>query len=165
MIFVNSPLVFRAIWQTVKPWLHPVTAGKTRIVGSGSAILKEFENLGVPLDQIPENLGGTCKPTSLKSLLENWRIHGLPGSEKKAGNPEAEGNGAAASATPCLSVTSDDGKSNGTDSNGAGATTIESNNATEEAAAVDAVEENGVTSLHITESDGVTESKIAEVVG
>ena len=25
---VNTPMLFRAVWAIVKPWLHPVTAAK-----------------------------------------------------------------------------------------------------------------------------------------
>jgi hypothetical protein len=25
---VNTPMLFRAVWTVVKPWLHPITAAK-----------------------------------------------------------------------------------------------------------------------------------------
>ena len=28
---VNTPMLFRAVWAVVKPWLHPVTAAKVRV--------------------------------------------------------------------------------------------------------------------------------------
>ena len=58
MMFVNAPFVFRAIWSTITPWLHPITKEKTRIVGGGSALLKEFQKAGIPLDQVRELEGG-----------------------------------------------------------------------------------------------------------
>jgi hypothetical protein len=84
MIFVNAPFIFRAIWGTITPWLHPITKEKTQIVGSGKAIIKAFEKAGVSIDNIPESLGGTCKKTTLTELIEKWRVEGLPGSKEKA---------------------------------------------------------------------------------
>lgn len=32
---VNTPMLFRAVWAIIKPWLHPATAAKVRFGGGG----------------------------------------------------------------------------------------------------------------------------------
>jgi len=76
MMFVNAPFAFRGIWALIQPWLHPVTKEKTKIVGGGNAMLKEFENCGITRENIPEFLGGTCKPITVGSMIHEWRQTG-----------------------------------------------------------------------------------------
>lgn len=75
MFFVNAPFVFRAIWGMITPWLHPMTKQKTYILGNP---LKEFQKCGIPLSSIPKVLGGECEPTTLTSLIQDWRVNGAP---------------------------------------------------------------------------------------
>ena len=73
MIFVNSPFAFRAIWGMLSPFLLKVTIEKTKIVGSGNAIIKELEKCGVSVGNVPEFCGGSHKGITIKSLIEKWR--------------------------------------------------------------------------------------------
>jgi len=59
---INAPLVFRAIWAVIKPWLHPITVAKVNLLGSSKEALKKFELDGLPASQVPKWLGGTYEP-------------------------------------------------------------------------------------------------------
>ncbi|GMH74063.1 hypothetical protein TL16_g06359 [Triparma laevis f. inornata] len=89
MFFVNAPFVFRAIWGMITPWLHPVTKEKTYILGGGEKLLKEFEAAGIPRSSVPKSLGGEADPTTLKSLILNWRENGAPVATPKITPTEA----------------------------------------------------------------------------
>ena len=73
IVFINSPFAFRAIWGIVTPFLHKITLDKTRIVGSGTAILKEFAACGIPLRSVPVCYGGEHEGVAIKELIEGWR--------------------------------------------------------------------------------------------
>uniref|UniRef100_A0A7S1J892 CRAL-TRIO domain-containing protein n=1 Tax=Eutreptiella gymnastica TaxID=73025 RepID=A0A7S1J892_9EUGL len=60
LFIVNSPLVFRMIWQASQPFIHPITKAKIKVL-SGKG-LKELAAGGIPESQIPPSLGGTWKP-------------------------------------------------------------------------------------------------------
>mmetsp|Transcript_6061 Transcript_6061/g.21398 ORF Transcript_6061/g.21398 Transcript_6061/m.21398 type:complete len:114 (+) Transcript_6061:118-459(+) len=55
---VNSPLIFRAIWAIIKPWLHPVTLSKIQIIGSAKEAIKKMNEEGIPIEAIPDWMGG-----------------------------------------------------------------------------------------------------------
>jgi hypothetical protein len=76
MMFVNAPFAFRAIWSMIVPWLHPVTKEKTKILGGGNALIKEFEACGISRENIPNFLGGSATPITLTSLIHEWREKG-----------------------------------------------------------------------------------------
>lgn len=77
---VNAPMVFRAIWAIIKPWLHPITVAKVNILGSSKEAVKKLEQDGVPLASIPTWLGGTCQALTtfeyLNQLIAAKRRHG-----------------------------------------------------------------------------------------
>jgi len=59
---INAPLVFRAVWAAVKPWLHPETVAKINILGSSKDALRRMEAEGVPPESLPPWAGGTGRP-------------------------------------------------------------------------------------------------------
>ena len=50
---VNSPMVFRAIWATVKPFLHPITVNKIQIIGTAKEAMKKMTAQNIPASALP----------------------------------------------------------------------------------------------------------------
>uniref|UniRef100_A0A7S4UD49 CRAL-TRIO domain-containing protein n=1 Tax=Guillardia theta TaxID=55529 RepID=A0A7S4UD49_GUITH len=65
---VNSPLIFRAIWAIIKPWLHPVTLSKIQIIGSAKEAIKKMNEEGIPIEAIPDWMGELVRVDSPASL-------------------------------------------------------------------------------------------------
>lgn len=65
---VNSPLIFRAIWAIIKPWLHPVTLSKIQIIGSAKEAIKKMNEEGIPIEAIPDWMGERWRVDSRASL-------------------------------------------------------------------------------------------------
>mmetsp|Transcript_36820 Transcript_36820/g.87137 ORF Transcript_36820/g.87137 Transcript_36820/m.87137 type:complete len:348 (-) Transcript_36820:115-1158(-) len=61
---VNAPMVFRAIWTIIKPWLHPLTVNKIQIVGNNKEAIAAMAKDHIPLDAIPDWMGGNNKGRS-----------------------------------------------------------------------------------------------------
>eukprot|EP00474_Spongospora_subterranea_P008963 CRZ09421.1 hypothetical protein [Spongospora subterranea] len=57
LFVINAPFIFRMLWGMVKPWLHPLTAARIKILGSD--YLSSLREL-VSDDQIPAYYGGSC---------------------------------------------------------------------------------------------------------
>ncbi|KAG8860575.1 cytosolic factor, phosphatidylinositol/phosphatidylcholine transfer protein [Tulasnella sp. 330] len=55
---INAPFMFSTVWSLIKPWLDEVTVAKISILGSDykPKLLEQ-----IPADNLPEELGGTCK--------------------------------------------------------------------------------------------------------
>ena len=66
---INAPMLFRAVWTVVKPWIHPITAAKINIVGSPKDALKQMEAVGIPSSSLPEWVGGTNKGVTVYDIL------------------------------------------------------------------------------------------------
>lgn len=73
VLFVNAPFTFRAIWGVVKPWLHPITTAKTKILGGGSGLIKDFIKNEIPLESIPDYFGGKHPGRDMLDFLNDWR--------------------------------------------------------------------------------------------
>lgn len=69
MFIINTPTVFRAIWAFVNPMLEERT--RRKIVILGSDYLPTLVQL-VPLDSLPELLGGTSKIDDMKVSVGPW---------------------------------------------------------------------------------------------
>lgn len=83
---VNAPMMFRAVWAVVKPWLHPITVAKVHILGSYSSSLKTMTaDGGLTADALPDWMGGTCKGVLAKDVLREQIL---------ANNPDAFAPGA-----------------------------------------------------------------------
>ncbi|XXQ33914.1 CRAL-TRIO domain-containing protein [Plasmodiophora brassicae] len=71
LCIINAPFVFRMLWGMVKPWLHPLTAARIKILGADYITqLKEI----IAEDQIPRYLGGNCKCCPAGKTLQE--LHG-----------------------------------------------------------------------------------------
>jgi hypothetical protein len=57
LYIINAPFVFRMLWSVIKPWLHPLTAARIKILGSD--YLKSLQEI-IDDDQIPKYHGGSC---------------------------------------------------------------------------------------------------------
>lgn len=56
---VNTPMVFRAVWAIVKPWLHPVTVNKIQFCGTLKEAMKKMTAANIPATSLPTWVGGT----------------------------------------------------------------------------------------------------------
>eukprot|EP00055_Hartaetosiga_balthica_P007473 m.25691 g.25691 ORF g.25691 m.25691 type:complete len:326 (+) comp5790_c0_seq1:321-1298(+) len=59
---VNTPFIFRTVWSVVKPWIDPITQAKINLHGNVKDCVKKMHEAGISDDNIPEFMGGTCKP-------------------------------------------------------------------------------------------------------
>jgi hypothetical protein len=46
-------MVFRAIWATVKPFLHPITVNKIQIIGTAKEAMKKMTAQNIPASALP----------------------------------------------------------------------------------------------------------------
>lgn len=67
---VNTPMLFRAIWSMVKPWLHPITAAKVNLLGGYDSAIKHMEGDGIKKDQIPDWMHGGSKGINTKEFVD-----------------------------------------------------------------------------------------------
>jgi hypothetical protein len=58
MFIINAPYLFSTVWSLIKPWLDEATQRKIHILGKNykTELLKY-----IPAENLPENLGGTCR--------------------------------------------------------------------------------------------------------
>ena len=53
----------------VKPWIHPITQAKVNMFGTAAAAVKQMRADGVPIESIPDFMGGGAKPKKTFDLL------------------------------------------------------------------------------------------------
>lgn len=70
---INSPWLFSQVWSVIKGWLDPVTVAKISIP-SGDGIKELLEQ--IPRENLPADLGGTCKCVGGCSLSDKgpWNL-------------------------------------------------------------------------------------------
>ena len=56
---VNTPFVFRAVWNVAKNFVDPITVKKFKLVGN--VPLADMSKAGIPLESIPKYMGGKGK--------------------------------------------------------------------------------------------------------
>jgi len=71
---VNTPMLFRAVWTIVKPWLHPATAAKVNLLGGYSAAMAQMEADGIKKDQIPHWMGGGSQGMVTKDFVDKLLV-------------------------------------------------------------------------------------------
>eukprot|EP00483_Globobulimina_turgida_P003730 UN03736 len=78
LYIINAPWPFRALWKSVKGFLDPVTARKTKVLGED--YLKEMIK-DIPIEMIPPQYGGEgVWEYQLGSIPKNYNAdvyHGL----------------------------------------------------------------------------------------
>ena len=70
---INSPWMFSTVWSVIKGWLDPVTVAKINIPsGDGKKELLAQ----IPAENLPEDLGGSCKcsPSCFLSDAGPWNV-------------------------------------------------------------------------------------------
>ncbi|EJD35458.1 hypothetical protein AURDEDRAFT_117386 [Auricularia subglabra TFB-10046 SS5] len=69
---INAPMLFSTVWSAIKGWLDPVTVAKIDILGSSykDKLLEQ-----IPVENLPEDLNGTCKCTPSCSLSDAGPWH------------------------------------------------------------------------------------------
>eukprot|EP00051_Salpingoeca_urceolata_P015613 m.203321 g.203321 ORF g.203321 m.203321 type:complete len:367 (-) comp18453_c0_seq2:2387-3487(-) len=72
IFMVNAPMIFRAGWAIVKPWVHPITQAKINICGSESQALKMFAELGITKEQLPAWIGGTNPGKTCLDIIKDF---------------------------------------------------------------------------------------------
>ena len=75
---MNAPFVFKTAYKVIKPFIHPVTRDKIKILGGKSAYLPAMQKAGIPLSAIPVSLGGTCEDKSIERCIEQLLADGFP---------------------------------------------------------------------------------------
>jgi hypothetical protein len=85
---VNTPMIFRAIYGIVRPWIHPITQAKVNIIGSAKDACKTMGEHGFKEESIPKFLGGKCEPRStydylLETIANNQAAAGKGGDESE----------------------------------------------------------------------------------
>ena len=78
LFIVNAPFVFKTAYKVIKPFIHPVTRDKIKILGGKSAYLPEMKKAGIPLSAIPVSMGGTCEDKSIERCIEQLLADGFP---------------------------------------------------------------------------------------
>lgn len=72
MYIVNTPMMMRAGWTMVKPWLHPVTVARINICSSPKDCLEKMvEKDGFTLEGLPSHLGGDSDGVSAYDVLQD----------------------------------------------------------------------------------------------
>eukprot|EP00729_Bicosta_minor_P005904 gene5904-18729_t len=72
MYIVNTPLMMRAGWSMVKPWLHPVTVSRINICSTPKDCVQKMMELdGFTLEGLPTFLGGDSDGASAYDVLQD----------------------------------------------------------------------------------------------
>jgi len=77
---INSPMIFRAVWAILKPWLHPITVNKIQIIGTAKEALKKMTQQNIPAASLPTWMGGghpgKLTVDYVHELVHAQRLHG-----------------------------------------------------------------------------------------
>lgn len=74
LYIVNAPALFTFAYKLIRPWMHPLTASKVRVLGR--SYLQQFKQDGIEADQIPAFLGG--EGGELEQFWEAWDESEIP---------------------------------------------------------------------------------------
>lgn len=90
----NAPMIFRGIWSVIRVWLHPITQKKVNITSGNpkSAMIKD----GIPLESIPDWLGGTNKGALFYDELNKYQDAATVKAKEEAAQKKAAEAGEAA---------------------------------------------------------------------
>jgi hypothetical protein len=77
MLIVNAPVMFKAIWSIVSPWLEQRTKTKIQVF-SGEAQSQQALLAVIPKENLIESLGGTSVPDMTSELGQGpWSDPGI----------------------------------------------------------------------------------------
>ena len=71
IFLTNTPGIFRGAWKLIKKTLDPVTAGKIHMHATHAACRADMLACQIPMESIPEWMGGRHGGTSLLALVES----------------------------------------------------------------------------------------------
>lgn len=94
----NTPLAFRAIWAIMRSWIRPETVRRFSLLGGPGSYLRRMQEDGIPLESIPEALGGKHPGRPFTEIIEQ---HFAP--EERRGPAAAAGGGGAEAAAAASS--------------------------------------------------------------
>ena len=66
----REPACLQGVWAIIRPWIHPITQAKVNMFSTPAAAVKQMQADGVPVESIPEFMGGGAKPQSAFELLK-----------------------------------------------------------------------------------------------
>ena len=78
LFIVTAPFVFKTAYKVIKPFIHPVTRDKIKILGGKSSYLPEMKKAGIPLSAIPVSMGGSYPDKSIEKCIEELLAEGFP---------------------------------------------------------------------------------------
>ena len=90
LFIVNAPFVFKTAYKVIKPFIHPVTRDKIKILGGKSSYLPEMKKAGIPLSAIPESMGGSYPDKSIERCIEELLAEGFPRAAREYSPPTEE---------------------------------------------------------------------------
>ena len=101
---MNAPFVFKTAYKVIKPFIHPVTRDKIKILGGKSSYLPEMKKAGIPLSAIPVSMGGSYPDKSIEKCIEELLAEGFPRAAREYSPPteEVEGEGVSLTREPSL---------------------------------------------------------------
>ena len=65
VLLLNTPMLFRASWALIKPWLDAKTAAKVHFIRGQKALLKSMDDVHFKRDLLPKTLGGDLDDESI----------------------------------------------------------------------------------------------------
>ena len=105
LFIVNAPFVFKTAYKVIKPFIHPVTRDKIKILGGKSSYLPEMKKAGIPLSAIPVSMGGSYPDKSIEMCIEELLAEGFPRAAREyvqQTEEVAEGEGVSLTREPSL---------------------------------------------------------------
>ena len=76
VLLLNTPMLFRASWALIKPWLDAKTAAKVHFIRGKKALLENMDAISFKREMIPTSLGGDCEDViPIPNIMERqmWR--------------------------------------------------------------------------------------------
>ena len=70
MFIINAPWIFRTGWAIIRPFIHPITQAKIKILAGEKYYLKELAKNGISMSQIPTLMGGEFEAIKIKDIIE-----------------------------------------------------------------------------------------------
>jgi len=70
MFLINAPYSFRMIWRIISPWIDSEVKAKIKILGGKSQYLPAMLKSGIPIESIPQVIGGESKTITLREVVE-----------------------------------------------------------------------------------------------
>lgn len=70
MFIINAPYTFRSVWGVFKRFVEPETIEKIQILGGQDKYLPAMQQAGIPLQSLPDTLGGSHQGRAFEELID-----------------------------------------------------------------------------------------------